>query len=61
MDGADGAMRLSLKDHWDNSCFKIKTATIAKNTMPSASNFKPAHIKIERQDKNHDCLTGLTD
>ena len=31
-----------MKDHWDNSCFKAETATIAKNTIPSAPNFKPA-------------------
>ncbi|PKY46621.1 hypothetical protein RhiirA4_461531 [Rhizophagus irregularis] len=69
------------KDHWNYSCFKAETATIAKNTMPSAPNFEPAcilparqemisptsyqssncktRIKIERWDKNHDCLGGF--
>jgi hypothetical protein len=39
-----------MKDHWDNSCFKAKTATIAKNTMPSAPNFEPACISPARQE-----------
>ena len=38
-----------MKDHWDNSCFKAETATIAKNTIPSAPNFEPACISPARQ------------
>ncbi|PKC72543.1 hypothetical protein RhiirA1_491302 [Rhizophagus irregularis] len=33
-----------MKNHWNYSCFKAKTATIAKNTMSSASNFEPTCI-----------------
>ena len=39
-----------MKDHWDNSCFKTETATIAKNTMPSAPNFEPACILPAKQE-----------
>ena len=38
-----------MKDHWDNSCFKAETATIAKNTIPSVPNFEPACILPARQ------------
>ncbi|RIA88746.1 hypothetical protein C1645_825876 [Glomus cerebriforme] len=37
-----------IKDHWNNSCFKAETATIVKNTIPSAPNFKPACISPAR-------------
>ncbi|UZO07064.1 uncharacterized protein OCT59_027367 [Rhizophagus irregularis] len=33
-----------MKNHWNYSCFKAKTATIAKNTMSSAPNFEPTCI-----------------
>ncbi|PKK58414.1 hypothetical protein RhiirC2_857795 [Rhizophagus irregularis] len=33
-----------MKNHWDNSCFKAETGTIAKNTIPSAPNFEPTCI-----------------
>jgi hypothetical protein len=39
-----------MKKHWNYSCFKAKTATIAKNTMPSAPNFEPACISPVRQE-----------
>ncbi|CAB4478969.1 hypothetical protein RhiirA1_455156 [Rhizophagus irregularis] len=39
-----------MKDHWNYSCFKAETATMAKNTMPSAPNFEPACILTTRQE-----------
>ncbi|UZO04801.1 uncharacterized protein OCT59_025165 [Rhizophagus irregularis] len=39
-----------IKNHWDNSCFKAETATIAKNTIPSDPNFEPACIPPARQE-----------
>jgi len=38
-----------MKDHWNNSCFKAETATIAKNTISSVPNFEPACILPARQ------------
>ena len=35
-----------MKNHWNYSCFKAETVTIAKNTMPSAPNFEPACISV---------------
>ena len=31
-----------MKNHWNYSCFKAETTTMAENTMPSAPNFEPA-------------------
>ena len=31
-----------IKNHWNYSCFKTETTTIAKNTIPGAPNFEPA-------------------
>ncbi|PKY57771.1 hypothetical protein RhiirA4_479102 [Rhizophagus irregularis] len=39
-----------MKNHWNNSCFKAETATIAKNTIPSDPNFEPACIPPARQE-----------
>jgi len=39
-----------MKNHWNFSCFKVKTATVRKNTMPSIPNFEPACISPARQE-----------
>src|ERR1044072_882184 len=39
-----------MKNHWNYSCFKAETTTIAENTMPSAPNFEPAYIPPSRQE-----------
>ena len=39
-----------MKNHWNYSCFKAETTTMAENTIPSAPNFEPACISPTRQE-----------
>src|SRR5581483_4178706 len=39
-----------MKNHWNYSCFKAKTTTMAENTIPSAPDLNPFRVSPTRQE-----------